>query len=188
MTAAYDMSARSTRILRIAGWSLAAGLLALPAIAMMAGADGVNWTASDFVFAGVFFAVVGGIFEVAARASRNLAYRVATVFAVASAFFQIWINLAVGIIGNEDNPANWTYFAVVLTAISGAVVALGDPRNLARAMWLTAGLQVAFSILHAVNGTPTPVIDAFFAALWIAAGRLWLRAAHQRDHHTATAG
>ena len=36
----------------------------------------------------------------------------------------IWITLAVGIIGNEDNSANWTYIAmVVLVAITASAVA-----------------------------------------------------------------
>lgn len=176
-----DMSAGTTRFLRIAGWSSAALLLALPAIAMALGVEGVMWTASDFVFAAVIFGIVGGLFELAARSSANLAYRIAVVAAVACGFLQIWINLAVGIIGNEDNPANWTYFAVVFIAASGAIVALGNPRELARAMWVAAGAQVVFSIIHAVNGTPTPIIDGFFAALWIAAARLFRRAALQRE-------
>ncbi|WP_120717771.1 hypothetical protein [Tsuneonella amylolytica] len=180
MMTATDMSPRSTRILRIAGWTVAACLLALPAIAMLAGVEGVSWTASDFVFAATIFAIVGGVFELAARASANLAFRLGTGLAVACAFLQIWINLAVGIIGSEDNPANWTYFAVVFAAIVGAVAALGKVRVLAPAMVAVAGLQVLFSILHAVNGTPTPIIDAFFAAMWLGAAALFRRAAREQ--------
>ena len=182
MTAAttYDMSPHTTRFLRIAGWSGAVLLLLTPAIAMQLGAEGVNWTGSDFVFAGVVFAIVGGLFELAARASANLAYRIATVAAVACGFLQIWINLAVGIIGSEDNPANWTYFAVVFIAAAGAIVALGDPRGLRRAMLVAAGAQVMFSMLHWIDGHPTLLIDGFFIGLWVAAERLFGRAAGQR--------
>lgn len=180
MMTVTDMSPRSTRILRIAEWVTAACLLALPAVAMLAGVEGVVWTASDFVFAATIFAIVGGVFELAARASSNLAFRLGTVLAVACAFLHIWINLAVGIIGSEDNPANWTYFAVVVAAIVGAVAAWGKAQALARAMIAVAGLQVLFSILHAVNGTPTPVIDAFFAAMWLGAASLFRRAARER--------
>ena len=179
-TATTDMSLRTERFLRRAGWFAAAALLALPAIAMQF-TEEVNWTAGDFIFAGIVFAIVGGLFELTARASANLAFRIGAVAAVACGFLQIWINLAVGIIGNEDNPANWTYFAVVFTAVSGAIVALGKPRELAWAMWVAAGAQVVFSIIHAINGTPTPTIDGFFAALWIAAARLFQRAALQRE-------
>lgn len=180
-TTAYDMSPRTTRFLRIAGWSGAVLLLLTPAIAMQLGAEGVHWTGSDFVFAAVIFSVVGGMFELAARASTNLAYRIATVAAVACGFLQIWINLAVGIIGNEDNPANWTYFAVVFIAAAGAIVALGNPRSLRRTMLVAAGAQVAFSLLHWIDGTPTLLIDGFFAALWLVAAQLYGRAAVQRE-------
>jgi hypothetical protein len=181
VTTTTDMSPQTTRILRIVGWSTAVLLLIAPAVAMQFEGNGVDWTASDFIFAAVFFGIVGGLFELTARASTNFAYRIAVVLAVACGFLQIWINLAVGIIGNEDNSANWTYFAVVLMAAAGAIVALGNPRELARAMWSVAGAQAIFSIIHAVNGTPTPIIDGFFMALWIAAARLFARASRERE-------
>ncbi|MFN6936376.1 MAG: hypothetical protein ACK4NZ_14645 [Tsuneonella sp.] len=179
-TATTDMSLRTERFLRRAGWFAAAALLTLPAIAMQFTGE-VNWTASDFIFAGVVFAIVGGLFELTARASTNLAFRIGAVAAVACGFLQIWINLAVGIIGNEDNSANWTYFAVVFMAAAGAITALGNPRSLVRAMLAAAGAQVLFSIVHAVNGTPTPFIDGFFTMLWLLAARLFHRAALQRE-------
>ena len=94
-TTTHDMSQQTTRILRIAGWSTAILLLIAPAIAMQFEGNGVNWTAGDFIFAGVIFAIVGGLFELTARASANFAYRIAVVMAVACGFLQIWINLAV---------------------------------------------------------------------------------------------
>ena len=36
----------------------------------------------------------------------NSAYRAAVGVAIAAAFILVWMNLAVGIIGSEDNPAN----------------------------------------------------------------------------------
>jgi heme/copper-type cytochrome/quinol oxidase subunit 4 len=180
MSSAMEMSPATTRALRITGWSLAAGLLALPALAMQF-TDDVNWTGGDFLFAAVIFGTVGGLLELAARASSNLAYRVAVAAAVVCGFLQIWINLAVGIIGNEDNSANWTYFAVVFMAAAGAIVALGDPRALMRAMLAAAGAQFLFSIIHALDGTPTPIIDGFFILVWVLAARLFARAAKERQ-------
>ncbi|RYD99077.1 MAG: hypothetical protein EOP61_14885, partial [Sphingomonadales bacterium] len=43
--------------------------------------------------------------------------------AVLVSLFQIWINLAVGIVGNEENPANQGFFGVVVTAMACAFVA-----------------------------------------------------------------
>lgn len=185
MSQAHQMSDRSTRNLRIAGWSLAAFLLALPAIAMQLGAEGVLWTASDFVFAGIAFAIVGGLFELAARATRNISYRAAVVVAVACGFLQLWITLAVGIIGNENNSANWTYIAVVLTALCVAAAAVGNTRMLSRGMAVMAGLQVFFFVLHMIDGHVTAIIDLFFTALWILSSRLFALAARQTDATTA---
>lgn len=181
MTQTHLMSDRSTRTLRIAGWSLAALLLALPAVAMRAGVEGVQWTASDFIAAGVIFAIVGGLFELAARASRSIAYRAAVVIAVASGFLQLWITLAVGIIGNENNPANWTYIAVVLTALCIAATALGKTRMLSRGMAVMAALQLFFFALHMIDGHMTAVIDLFFTALWLLSSRLFALAARQGE-------
>jgi len=185
MSQTHQMSDRSTRNLRVAGWSLAAALLALPAIAMQAGVEGVVWTASDFVFAGVVFAIVGGLFELAARASRNISYRAAVVIAVASGFLQLWITLAVGIIGNEHNAANWTYIAVVLTALCIAAAAIGNTRMLSRGMAVMAVLQMFFFALHMIDGHVTAIIDLFFTALWILSSRLFARAASQNAQPAA---
>lgn len=177
----HQMSDRSTRNLRLAGWCLAAALLALPAIAMQAGVEGVVWTASDFIFAGVVFAIVGGLFELAARASRNISYRAAVVIAVASGFLQLWITLAVGIIGTEHNPANWTYIAMVLSALCIAATAVGNTRTLSRGMAVMAGLQLFFFALHMIDGHMTAVIDLFFTALWLLSSRLFALAARQGE-------
>ena len=179
MTQTELMSDRSTRNLRIAGWTLAAALLVTPAIAMQFPDSGVNWTASDFIFAGVVFAIIGGLFELAARASRNVSYRAAVVVAVACGFLQLWITLAVGIIGSENNPANWTYIAMVLAALSVAAVAIGNARALARSMAVMAVLQLFFFALHMIDGHMTAFIDLFFTALWVMSSRLFARAAQQ---------
>jgi hypothetical protein len=175
---ANEMSQRTTSTLRIAGWSLAVILLALPAVAMQFTSE-VAWTASDFIFAGVLFALVGGVFELAARASANNAYRAAVVVAVASAFLQLWITLAVGIIGSENNPANWTYIAMVLIAISAAAVAQGKALLMARAMIVVLAMQALFSALHLIDGHFTLVIDLFFGSLWFLSSRLFARAARE---------
>ncbi|GGD94427.1 hypothetical protein GCM10011515_12820 [Tsuneonella deserti] len=173
------MSERSTRVLRIAGWSLAIMLLIAPAIAMQFPNTGVDWTASDFVFAALVFALVGGLLELAARASRNISYRAAVLMAVACAFLQLWITLAVGIIGSENNPANWTYIAMVVFALSVSTVTRGKAQALSRGMVVMAVVQLSFSAMHLLDGHFTAVIDLFFAWLWLGSSRLFARAARQ---------
>ncbi len=180
MTTPILMTDRSTRNLRIAGWSLATLLLLAPLVAMQFEGSGVTWDLADFTFAAVMFAVVGGLFELGARASKSLSYRAAVVLSVGCGFLQIWINLAVGIIGNEDNPANITYFVVVLIAICGAAVARGHAPLMARAMVVTLAVQGLFCAVHLIEGHFTVVIDVFFMALWLLSSRLFARAASER--------
>src|SRR4051794_6865924 len=88
---------------RLAGWSLAAGLLLLPLVAMHFTKE-VNWTVFDFLFAGLLIGGVGLVLEVAVRMTRNPFYRMAVAAALAASFLTIWVNGAVGMIGSEDNP------------------------------------------------------------------------------------
>ena len=91
-------------------WSGAIALLLAPAVAMQFSAE-VNWTPADFIVFGTMLAIAGGTVEIAARASRDQAYLIATVIAVGAGFLMVWANLAVGIIGSENNPANLIFFA-----------------------------------------------------------------------------
>lgn len=175
------------------GWGIAAGLLLLPLVAMLLGAD-VNWTVGDFLIAGLLFGSVGLALELTVRVTRNSAFRGGVAVALAATFLLIWINGAVGIIGSEDNPNNLMYFAVILIALIGSVIALFRPEGMARAMVAAAIAQVAVPIIALVNGTGatdpnTPwdflFLSGFFAAMWILAAGLFRKAA--RDETPARA-
>lgn len=62
---------------RLLGWGSAAALLLLPFFAMQAGNREVNWTAGDFIAAGVMLGTVGLAFELVMRRSGNGWYRLA---------------------------------------------------------------------------------------------------------------
>jgi len=155
---------------RMIGWAVPIGLLTIPLIAHF------PWTLSDFIFAGAMFAVVGGSFELAVRASGNLSYRLGAAVALATAFLLVWINLAVGIIGNENNPLNLTFFGVIAAALVGSIVARFRAEGMARAMTVAAALQgligVIVFILDLGRGDPPGavallVLIEFFAATWL---------------------
>jgi hypothetical protein len=90
---------------RIVGWGIAALILLLPVVAMQF-TDEVVWDETDFALAGALIVAVGVTYERAVRMTRNNAYRAAVGVALAAAFFLVWLNLAVGVIGTEDDPAN----------------------------------------------------------------------------------
>jgi len=70
--------------------------------------------------------------------SERITYRIGVGVALAASFLQVWMNLAVGIVGNEDNPVNLGFFAVVVTAGACAFVAQFRPDGMARAMLAVA--------------------------------------------------
>jgi hypothetical protein len=88
---------------RIMVWGGAALLLLAPLVAMQF-TEEVRWTGSDFAIFGVMLAVPLGGLELAVRATRSMAYRAAVAVALGASFLMTWANLAVGIIGNENNP------------------------------------------------------------------------------------
>src|SRR5688572_14590172 len=106
---------------RIALWGTAALILLLPLVAMQFTHE-VVWDETDFIVFGAMLAVACGTFELAARMTGNILYRAGVGVAVAAAFILVWINLAVGIIGSEDNPANLMYGGVLAVAIAGAKI------------------------------------------------------------------
>ncbi|WP_326524402.1 hypothetical protein [Sphingomonas sp.] len=172
-------------IWRVVGWSLAAGMLALPFVAMQFTAE-VNWTLSDFVVMGTMLATVGGAIEFLVRRSASGAYRAGAVLAALAGFTLIWVNLAVGMIGSENNPANWMYAGVLAIAIGGAIVAHFRARGMAIAMIgaglgqaMAGGIALAFTLGTDGFGWPRDVIGTtgIWTALWLVAAALFARAA-----------
>jgi hypothetical protein len=127
-------------------WGGAALLLLLPFIAMRFTGE-VNWTASDFVVMGIMLAVVCGGIELSVRLSGSWAYRLGVAAAIGAAFLISWANLAVGIVGSDDNPANALFFYALLVGFAGAIVARFRPAGMALAMLAAvAGVAIAFAI------------------------------------------
>jgi hypothetical protein len=155
---------------RLIGWAVPAVLLTVPLIARW------PWSPADFVVAGAMFAIVGGTFELAVRASGNVWYRIGAAVALATAFLLTWINLAVGIIGNEDNPLNLMFFGVIAAALVGAIAARFRADGMARAMTVAAILQgligAAVFVLDLGRGEPPGafgllLLIEFFAGTWV---------------------
>jgi hypothetical protein len=172
---------------RIAVWATAA-LLLLP-LAAMQFTNEVNWDETDFIVVGAMLAVACGTVELAARMTGNTLYRAAVGVAVAAAFILVWINLAVGIIGSENNPANLMYGGVLACAIIGAVIGRFQPIGMARALSATALAQVLVGViaLTAGFGSTAPsfpeaivFLTGFFATLWLISAWLFRKAAREQ--------
>ena len=171
--------------LRIIGWGLAVAIILAPLVAMQLGAPGVVWTLSDFIFAIVLIGGVGLLFELAVRASGSWAYRGGAGLALAAGFLLVWINAAVGIIGNEDSPLNLVFFAILAMSIAGSIVAGGKAALMARAMTVAGVAQalVGIAVFAFNDGAEPPgrigllLLIEGFAAMWLGSAWLFRRAA-----------
>lgn len=175
-------------IVRIVLWGAVAALLALPAVAMNF-TDEVNWTASDFVFAAVMLGGTGLLLELTVRSSPSWFYRGGVATALAATFLLIWVNGAVGIIGDEDNPQNGIYLAEILIALFGALLARFRAPGMALAMAAAGLTQAAIGLTALIAGwgaNEPPgalgvlMINGFFAVLWLVSAALFWNAARDQ--------
>lgn len=171
--------------LRLTGWVGAAVLLMLPLVAMQYTSE-VDWALSDFLVAAAMLGTAGLVLELATRRSDSLAYRFGTVIAVAPALLLVWVNGAVGFLGDEGNPANLMFLGVILIAVIGAVIARANPAGMAQAMFATASAQVLAGVIGFAAGWASPgsaglfevlVGTSLFTGLWLLAGVLFGKAA-----------
>jgi hypothetical protein len=159
----------------MAVWGTAALLLLLPLVAMQF-TDEMAWDLADFALLGVMLVVACGTFELAARMTGNNAYRAAVGVALAAAFILVWMNLAVGIIGTEENPANLMYGGVLAVGIIGAVIARFRPHGMARALVATALAQALVAVIAPGAGLDTFVLTGLFVGLWLLSAWLFRKA------------
>lgn len=167
---------------RIAGWGVLAALLILPAIAMRFSPE-VDWTAFDFVFAGIILAALGIGGEIALRVGRNAPHRSGIGIAALGSFLTVWINGAVGMLGSEDEPTNLVFIALVGVAIVASLLVWFRPSIM---RWIMAALsagQFAVGIAAGLWTMPGHAIEwgvlSFFALIWSASAACF-HAANQR--------
>jgi hypothetical protein len=119
----------------------------------------------------------------------NTGYRIGAAVAVTAGLLQVWINLAVGIVGNEENPANLGFYLVVVTALACSFTAAFRAEGMARAMVATAGVQALLGLViatapsHADEATGVLALSGGFAALWLIAAAFFHRGGRADARH-----
>lgn len=166
-----------THIWRIVGWGSAVALILTPLVAMQFTSE-VNWDETDFIVAAIIFAIVGGLIELAVRISSNWYFRFGAMFAVLAGFMVVWSNLAVGMIGNEDNPANLWFGAVLLTAICGSILSHFYKGILPTVMLAAGTIQAAIGLFAGVLGADLRggIFTIILSAPWMLSSALFYAA------------
>lgn len=109
----------------------------------------------------------------------DTAYRFAAGLAVIAALAIIYLNLAAGLLGIEDDdPANLLYVGVLAIGLVGAIVARFQPRGLALAMFATALAQAlvgafALNYPNTAGQVQIVVLHGLFVAMFAGAGSLF---------------
>lgn len=146
----------------------------------------MNW---DFVDYAVFVSMllgIGLIYAFVRRKSSNTTYRFATGVALATTFVLLWINGAVGIIGNENNDANLLYFGVIAVGITGALATRFRPDGMVRTMYAMAIAQFGVAVIALITGWGSTApgwprdilaLTVFFVALWLLSAYLFQKVA-----------
>jgi hypothetical protein len=141
--------------------------------------DEMAWDSADFVLVAIILAAACGAWELAMLKTKNRTYAAGAIVAAAAAILLFLVNGSVGLIGNEDNPANLLFFGVVTLALGGAIIVRFAAEGMARAMAVTAGAQVVAGAL-AVAMVPDirgfVLGTAMFVPLWLLSGWLFARA------------
>jgi len=145
-------------------WIAAGGLLLLPAVAMLLGNE-VDWGPLDFTLLTALLAALCGAIDVASRYSLSRSYRAGVAVAVIGMVLMVFVNIAVGIVGNEANPLNLIFLLIPALGIAGSVFTRFRASGMARSLEIMAVVQAGVLLL-AWSGAKTVELlaVAFFVA------------------------
>lgn len=169
----------------------ATSLLVIPLIATFL-TEEVDWNVGDYVFAWILIFMAGVTYKLASeRMSDSTYFRVAVGVGVFATLALIWTNLAVGIIGSENNSFNLWYFGIIIVITVSTLIAQFKPKGMALALMVTALTQAlitmsAFIIgMHHTTGSSVSeilLINGFFVVLFLISAGLFRQAAYRQNN------
>ncbi|MDZ7765809.1 MAG: hypothetical protein U5K00_15550 [Melioribacteraceae bacterium] len=121
-------------------------LLMIPLVAMQF-SDEVDWNIFDFIVAGFLLFGTGFTYVLLTMKVNNFTYKARVAVGLFAGLFLIWANLAVGIIGSEDNPVNIIYFGVIGIGIVGAVMSRFKSRGLSLTMFAISLILLLIAVV-----------------------------------------
>lgn len=172
---------RQINLSRIAVWAVLGGLMLLPWVAMRFTRE-VVWTPTDFVAFGGLLTGVGLAFELAAWKANGLISLAAFGVAILGGFLTVWVSMAVGLIGDQDNAVNLFYGGVLVLGIIGAVISRLESAGMARTMLVMTVAQAAVGGLVLISGRGEPLetgLSTGFAVFWLISAALFGLAARR---------
>ncbi len=143
------------------------------------------WNGFDFIFAIVVLYGAALAFELIARKMSNRSFKFAVGIAVISTLLLVWINAAVGIIGEDEWP-NLMYLGIALFGIIGALLSRFRAKGLARTAFIMSAAVILAPIIVLLVAKPLIMenpgiagvfaISAFFSISFALSGILFNKA------------
>jgi len=158
--------------------------------------NGVDWSSADFIIAGFLIFSTASAYKLLTYKYKAYHYRAAIGLSLLSGLMLVWVNLAVGILGSENNPVNLLYGIVLLAGLLGAIASGLKPAGLMYTMFTMAVLQISVPLAGIMIEKPAGMhvgeflykwhqqgfagvagVTIFFTALFAGAGLLFRNAA-----------
>ena len=139
------------------------GILALPLLAATTAYvidPGFGWSGFDFMLATLLLGGTGLVLDLLLLSRTNRDYRLASVIGFGGLLFLIWSNLAVGIVGSENDPFNQFYFLCLPIIAFGAVLARLKAGGMAKVMAIAATICGALMVAALVLGKHLQPMDS----------------------------
>lgn len=168
---------------------ITAMLLLVPFTAMQI-TEQVQWSPADFIAAGTMLFGAGLAFLYLKNARPNRSYRIGAAVMAASVLFLVWSNLAVGIIGSENNSINLLYFGIAGVALAGSALSKLQPGGMALTLIAMAFSQLLITGYALISGSQSLpgsslleilAVNGFFIALFLVSGLMFKRAEYDMD-------
>ena len=157
--------------------------------------DEVQWSLNDFVLAGILLFGTGSAYIFIRSRSDNYAYRAGIGLLLFTSLFLMWSNLAVGLVGSENEPFNLSYFGVILTGIIGTLLSRFKPNAMSITAFIMAGMHVLLAAIALATGMQNVPgssvmeiigVNAMFMILFSLSGLLFRYAAQSINYRISS--
>lgn len=164
---------------------VALAILLIPLFAMLVSSE-MDWDETDFIMVFILLFTAGFVYKLLSRGMKSTTYRLAIGLAIGTGFFLFMSNLAVGIVGSDDNSFNALYLLVLAVLFLGLIISRYKPLGMSWALFATALAQLAVTIFAYITGQQHApgssvyeivAVNGFFLVLWLASGVLFRQAA-----------
>jgi len=138
----------------------------------------MNWDALDYLVALALLGGSAGAYWIATRSARSLWHHTAVIIAAGGALLMLWMQLAVGLVGDGDHPINHAMGLVLVVSAIGALLSRFRASGMRTTLLVAAGTQMVlgalgFILLPAMYFSDIFLVTAFFSGLWTASAFLF---------------